>query len=106
MLANISGDRVPRLLHRYYNLPNPKLDQIEDLADEALKGVVSSSAFPLMTGQAVGFGIAGFSGMPIVEAAAAGYFIYSAVESALQKGKQAEYIKDVGVIGHALKEAD
>ena len=106
MLANISGDRVPRLLHRYSNLPNPKLDQIEDLADEALKGVVSSSAFPLMTGLAVGFGIAGFSGMPIVGAAAAGYFLYSAVESALQKGKQAEYIKDVGVIGHALKESD
>ena len=106
MLANISGDRVPRLLHRYSNLPNPKLDQIEDLADEALKGVVSSSAFPLVTGLAVGFGIAGFSGMPIVGAAAAGYFLYSAVESALQKGKQAEYIKDVGVIGHALKESD
>ena len=106
MLANISGDRVPRLLHRYANLPNPKLDQIEDLADEALKGVVSSSAFPLVTGLAVGFGIAGFSGMPIVGAAAAGYFLYSAVESALQKGKQAEYIKDVGVIGHALKESD
>ena len=48
----------------------------------------------------------GFREMPIVGAAAAGYFIYSAVESALQKGKQAEYIKDVGVIGHALKEAD
>ena len=54
----------------------------------------------------MGFGIAGFSGMPIVGAAAAGYFLYSAVESALQKGKQAEYIKDVGVIGHALKESD
>ena len=106
MLANISGDRIPRLLHRYSNLPNPKLDQIEDLADEALKGVVSSSAFPLVTGLAVGFGIAGFSGMPIVGAAAAGYFLYSAVESAIEKGKQAEYIKDVGVIGHALKESD
>jgi hypothetical protein len=106
MLANISGDRVPRLLHRYSNLPNPKLDQIEDLADEALKGVVSSSALPLMTGLAVGFGVAGFSGMPIVGAAAAGYFLYSAVESALQKGKQAEYIKEVGLLAHALNEAD
>jgi hypothetical protein len=80
--------------------------QIEDLADEALKGVVSSSAFPLVTGLAVGFGIAGFSGMPIVGAAAAGYFIYSAVDSALQKGKQAEYIKEVGLLAHALNEAD
>jgi hypothetical protein len=106
MLANISGDRVPRLLHRYANLPNPKLDQIEDLADEALKGVVSSSALPLMTGLAVGFGVAGFSGVPIVGAAAAGYFLYSAVECALQKGKQAEYIKEVGLLAHALNEAD
>ncbi len=106
MLANISGDRIPRLLHRYSNLPNPKLDQIEDLADEALKGVVSSSTFPLVTGLAVGFGIAGFSGMPIVGAAAAGYFLYSAVESAIEKGKQAEYIKEVGLLAHALNEAD
>jgi hypothetical protein len=106
MLANISGDRVPRLLHRYTNLPNSKLDQIEDLADEVLKGVVSSSAFPLVTGLAVGFGIAGFSGMPIVGAAAAGYFIYSAVNGAIQKGQEAEYIKEVGILAHALKESD
>jgi hypothetical protein len=104
MLANISGDRAPRLLHRYANLPNPKLDQIEDLADEALKGVVSSSALPLMTGLAVGFGIAGFSGMPIVGAAAAGYFLYNAANGAIQKGKEAEYIKDVGILAHVLQE--
>ncbi len=104
MLANISGDRVPRLLHRYSNLPNPKLDQIEDLADEALKNVVSSSALPLMTGLAVGFGIAGFSGMPIVGAAAAGYFLYNAANTAIQKGKEAEYIKDVGILAHVLQE--
>ncbi len=104
MLANISGDRVPRLLHRYSALPNPKLDQIEDLADEALKGVVSSSALPLMTGLAVGFGIAGFSGMPIVGAAAAGYFLYNAANSAIQKGKEAEYIKEVGILAHVLQE--
>ena len=104
MLANISGDRVPRLLHRYANLPNPKLDQIEDLADEALKGVVSSSALPLMTGLAVGFGIAGFSGMPIVGAAAAGYFLYNAANGAIQKGKEAEYIKDIGILAHVLQE--
>jgi hypothetical protein len=106
MLANISGDRVPRLLHRYSNLPNPKLDQIEDLADDALKGVVSSSAFPLVTGIAVGCGVAGFSGIPIVGAAAAGYFIYSAVNGAIQKGQEAEYIKEVGILAHALKESD
>ena len=104
MLANISGDRAPRLLHRYSTLPNPKLDQIEDLADEALKGVVSSSALPLMTGLAVGFGIAGFSGMPIVGAAAAGYFLYNAANGAIQKGKEAEYIKDVGILAHVLQE--
>ena len=106
MLANISGDRVPRLLHRYSNLPNSKLDQIEDLADEALKGVMSSSAFPLVTGIAVGFGVAGFSGIPIVGAAAASYFIYSAVNGAIQKGQEAEYIKEVGILAHALKESD
>ena len=104
MLANISGDRAPRLLHRYANLPNPKLDQIEDLANEALKGVVSSSALPLMTGLAVGFGIAGFSGMPIVGAAAAGYFLYNAANGAIQKGKETEYIKDVGILAHVLQE--
>ena len=106
MLANISGDRIPRLLHRYSTLPDEKLDTIEDIADEALRGAVSSSAFPLVTGLAVGFGVAGFSGIPIVGAAAAGYFIYNAVNSALKKGKEAEYIKDVGILAHVLNETN
>jgi hypothetical protein len=106
MLTQISGDRVPLLLHRYSKLSDDKLDKIEDIADDALKGVVSSSALPLLTGLGVGFGVAGFSGIPIVGFAAAGYFLYSAVDSALQKGKQAEYIKDVGLIAHALKEPE
>lgn len=106
MLTQISGDRVPTLLHRYASLPDEKLDKIEDLADEALRGAVSSSAGPLMAGLAVGLGVAGFSGLPIVGAAAAGYFLYSAVSGALKKGKEAEYIKDVGLLAHALKESD
>ncbi len=106
MLTQISGDRIPLLLHRYSKLSDEKLDKIEDIADDALKGVVSSSALPLLTGLGVGFGVAGFSGIPIVGVAAAGYFLYSAVDSALQKGKQAEYIKDVGLLAHALKEPD
>jgi hypothetical protein len=106
MLTQISGDRVPLLLHRYSKLSDDKLDKIEDIADDALKGVVSSSALPLLTGLGVGFGVAGFSGIPIVGMAAGAYFLYSAVDSALQKGKQAEYIKDVGLIAHALKEPD
>ena len=104
MLTQISGDRIPLLLHRYSNLPDDKLDKIEDIADDALKGVVSSSAFPLMTGLAVGFGVAGFSGIPIIGAAAAGYFLYNAVNGALKKGQEVEYIKDVGLLAHALNE--
>ena len=106
MLTHISGDRIPLLLHRYSSLSDDKLDKIEDIADDALKGVVSSSAFPLMTGLAVGFGVAGFSGIPIVGAAAAGYFLYNAVNGALKKGQEVEYIKDVGLLAHALKESD
>ena len=88
MLTQISGDRIPLLLHRHSKLSDDKLDKIEDIADDALKGVVSSSALPLLTGLGVGFGIAGFSGIPIVGMAAAGYFLYNAVDSAFQKGKQ------------------
>ena len=78
-------------MHRYSSLSDDKLDKIEDIADDALKGVVSSSAFPLMSGLAVGFGVAGFSGIPIV-GAAAGYFLYNAVNGALKKGQEVEYI--------------
>jgi hypothetical protein len=106
MLTQISGDRVPLLLDRYSKLSDDKLDKIEDIADDALKGVVTSSALPLVTGIAVGAGVAGFSGMPIIGVAAAAYFIYSAVDSAIQKGKQAEYIKDFGLLAHALNESD
>jgi hypothetical protein len=106
MLTQISGNRIPLLLHRYSKLSDDKLDKIEDIADDALKGVISSSALPLLTGLGVGFGVAGFSGIPIVGVAAAGYFLYSAVDSALSKGKQAEYIKDVGLLAHVLKEPD
>ena len=81
MLTKISGDRIPLLLHRHSKLSDDKLDKIEDIADDALKGVVSSSALPLLTGLGVGFGIAGFSGIPIVGMAAAGYFLYNAAET-------------------------
>ena len=104
MLTQISGDRVPLLLHRYSSLSDDKLDKIEDIADDTLKGAVSSSALPLLTGLGVGFGVAGFSGMPIVGLAAAGYFLYSAVNGAIKKGQEAEYIKDVGLIAHSLNE--
>lgn len=104
MLTQISGDRVPLLLHRYSSLSDDKLDKIEDIADDTLKGAVSSSALPLLTGLGVGFGVAGFSGMPIVGLAAAGYFLYSAVNGAIKKGQDAEYIKDAGLIAHALNE--
>ena len=104
MLTQISGDRVPLLLHRYASLSDDKLDKIEDIADDTLKGAVSSSALPLLTSLGVGFGVAGFSGMPIVGLAAAGYFLYSAVNGAIKKGQDAEYIKDAGLIAHALNE--
>ena len=104
MLTQISGDRVPLLLHRYSSLSDDKLDKIEDIADDTLKGAVSSSALPLLTGLGVGFGVAGFSGMPIVGLAAAGYFLYNAVNGAIKKGQDAEYIKDAGLIAHALNE--
>ena len=37
MLTQISGDRIPLLLHRYSSLSDDKLDKIEDIADDALK---------------------------------------------------------------------
>ena len=91
MLASISTDRIPRLLQKYSKLSNDKLDKIEDIADEALGGVMTSSAFPLVSGLAMGFAISSVSGIPIVGAAAGFYFVYSAVSGALQKGKDAQY---------------
>ena len=106
MLSSISTDRVPRLLQKYSQLPNQQLDQIEDIADEALSGVVTSSALPLVSGIVAGFGISSISGIPILGAAAGFYFLYSAVNGALQKGKDAEYIKDAGILAHALNEPE
>ena len=106
MLSSISPDRIPLLLQKYSKLPNDKLDQIEDIADEVLSGVVSSSAFPLVSGLAMGFGVSSISGIPIVGAAAGFYFIYNAVNSAIQKGKDADHLKDKGVLAHALKEPE
>ena len=106
MLSSISTDRIPRLLQKYSKLSNDKLNQIEDIADEALSGVISSSALPLVSGIAVGFGMSSISGIPILGAAAGFYFLYSAVNGALQKGKDAEYIKDAGILAHALNEPE
>ena len=106
MLSSISTDRIPRLLQKYSKLSNDKLDQIEDIADEALSGVVTSSALPLVSGIVVGFGMSSISGIPILGAAAGLYFLYSAVNGALQKGKDAEYIKDAGILAHALNEPE
>ena len=106
MLSSISTDRIPRLLQKYSKLSNEKLNQIEDIADEALSGVISSSALPLVSGIAVGFGMSSISGIPILGAAAGFYFLYSAVNGALQKGKDAEYIKDAGILAHALNEPE
>ena len=106
MLSSISTDRIPRLLQKYSKLSNDKLDQIEDIADEALSGVLTSSALPLVSGIAVGFGMSAISGIPILGAAAGFYFLYSAVNGALQKGKDAEYIKDAGILAHALNEPE
>ena len=106
MLSSISTDRIPRLLQKYSKLSNDKLDKIEDIADEALSGVLTSSALPLVSGIAVGFGMSAISGIPILGAAAGFYFLYSAVNGALQKGKDAEYIKDAGILAHALNEPE
>ena len=106
MLSSISTDRIPRLLQKYSKLSNDKLDQIEDIADEALSGVLTSSALPLVSGIVVGFGMSSISGIPILGAAAGLYFLYSAVNGALQKGKDAEYIKDAGILAHALNEPE
>lgn len=105
MLSSISGDRYPVLLHRYKDLKDDQLDEIEDLCDETLQGTLQSSALPLVSGLGLGFGIAAFSGFPICGAIAGSYFIYSAIATAKRKGQEAEYIKDKGIIAHCLPEA-
>lgn len=105
MLAHISGNEFPRLLQRYAKLPDPKLDQVEALADDYLAGTVKSSALPLLSGVGIGLYIGAIS-LPIVGAIAGSGLIYSAVMSAIQKGRNAEYIKDAGLLAPFLKERD
>jgi hypothetical protein len=102
MLSLISGNQSPTLIARYANLSDEKLDRIEDIADHALSGTVKSSALPLVAGLGIGGSVAAFSGIPIIGALAASYFIYSAISSTLAKGKQAQYIKDHGILAHCL----
>lgn len=106
MLSTISGESYPVLLRRYSNLKDEQLDEIEDLCDRQLQGTLQSSALPLMSGLGLGFGIAAFSGMPVIGAIAGAYFVYSAIDTARRKGSEAEYIKDKGVIAHCLPESD
>jgi hypothetical protein len=106
MLSSISGDSYPVLLHRYKDLKDEQLDEIEDLCDKCLQGTLQSSALPLVSGLGLGFGIAAFSGMPLCGAIAGAYFVYSAIATAKRKGQEAEYIKDKGIIAHCLPEED
>ena len=94
------------LTDRYTDLPDETLDQIEDLADDAIKSTLTSSAIPLLLGIGVGGGVAALSGMPIVGALAGSYFIYSAISSALRKGQEVEYLKTQGRLAHSLKEPE
>ena len=95
-----------QLTDRYTDLPNETLDQIEDIADDAIKATLTSSAIPLLMGIGVGGGVAALSGMPIVGMLAGSYFIYSAIASALQKGQDVEYLKTQGRLAHSLKEPE
>ena len=95
-----------QLTDRYTDLPDEKIDQIEDIADDAIKSTLTSSAIPLLLGIGVGGGVAALSGMPIVGALAGSYFIYSAIASALQKGQEVEYLKTQGRLAHSLKEPE
>ena len=104
MLSTISEGHYPAILHRYKDLKDEQLDAIEDIADETLQGALQSSALPLVSGLGLGFGVAAFSGVPICGAIAGAYFIYSAIETAKRKGKEAEYIKEKGIIAHCLPE--
>jgi hypothetical protein len=105
MLAQISGKEFPRLLQRYRKLSDGQLDQIETIADAYLSGTVKSSALPLMGGVGIGLYIGAVS-LPIVGAIAGSSLIYGAISSAIQKGRNAEYIKDSGLLAPFLKERD
>ena len=95
-----------QLTDRYTELDDEKLDQIEDIADNAIKATLTSSAVPLLLGIGVGGGVAALSGMPIVGAIAGSYFIYSAIVTAIQKGEEVEYLKTQGRLAHSLKEPE
>jgi hypothetical protein len=105
MLLQIAGKEHPRLLQRYAKLPDAKLDKLESIADEYLSGTVKSSALPLIGGVGIGLYIGSVS-VPIVGAIAGSGLIYGAISNAVQKGKNAEYIKDSGVLAPFLKEHD
>jgi hypothetical protein len=105
MLIQISGKEYPQLLQRYSKLPDKDLDKLETLADEYLAGTVKSSALPLLGGVGIGLYIGSVS-VPIVGAIAGSGLIYGAISSAVQKGRNAEYIKDAGVLAPFLREQD
>lgn len=105
MLTQISGGNTPKLISRYAKLDDEKLDAIEDLADKSLANTITSSALPLLCGLSIGAGVAALSGAPIVGAIAGSYFIYTAISGAIQKGKEAEYLKNQGLLAHTLPEA-
>jgi hypothetical protein len=105
MLLQIAGKEHPRLLQRYAKLPDAKLDKLESIADEYLSGTVKSSALPLIGGVGIGLYIGSVS-VPIVGAIAGSSLIYGAISNAVQKGRNAEYIKDSGVLAPFLKEHD
>jgi hypothetical protein len=105
MLAQISGNDYPRLLQRYNKLSDRQLEQIETIADAYLSGTVKSSALPLMGGVGIGLYIGAVS-LPIVGAIAGSSLIYGAISSAIQKGRNAEYIKDSGLLAPFLKERE
>ena len=91
-----------QLSDRYADLPDEKLNQLEDLAHETL--TFTSSAVPLLLGIGVGAGIAALSGAPIMGAVAGSYFIYTAIHGAVQKGQEIDYLKNQGRLAHTLKE--
>lgn len=95
-----------QLTDRYTDLPDEKIDQLEDIADGVIKSTLTSSAIPLLLGIGVGGGVAALSGMPIVGALAGSYFIYSAIATALRKGQEVEYLKTQGRLAHSLKEPE
>ncbi len=95
-----------QLTDRYTDLPDETLNQIEDIADDAIKATLTSSAIPLLLGIGVGGGVAALSGMPIVGAMAGSYFIYTAIVGAIQKGQDVDYLKTQGRLAHSLQEPE